>query len=245
MPPVEPVIDRTQSEYVQKWLDSYKPNFIHRLFGLRKLVVKLNTNKIQKLRKNEEIQLDLAMEEYQKKLVEYENQKEIARGILENNEDSFSEVIDSYFNKSDLEFQNVIVNKNGIISYFKAPDLNIIPSEEKRVGKSGKLISKEITTSKKVQIYRDFVSANTFLMAKQFFLMFPIDKCVINIRKMELNNSTGYLEEKCISSVQFIRETFEGLNIQNIVPFEALNNFKKNVDYSDKNGFRPVEELML
>ena len=59
-----------------------------------------------------------------------------------------------------------------------------------------------------------------------------------------LNTQTGHMESAAVLSVQFVRDTFEQLNLEAIDPSDSMRNFNHNMLFTKTKGFAVVEPLI-
>jgi hypothetical protein len=60
---------------------------------------------------------------------------------------------------------------------------------------------------------------------------------------MKMNSVSGLKSEELILSVLLDKETFHQINFEDIQPFEALTQFRHEVDFLKTKGFKEVSRL--
>ena len=81
-------------------------------------------------------------------------------------------------------------------------------------------------------------------VAGDSFQMLPLDEVYVTCENEMLNSSTGHKEPTPILSVQFVRKTFEQLNLKAIDPSDSMANFNHAMKFSKTKGFLEVTPLL-
>ena len=61
----------------------------------------------------------------------------------------------------------------------------------------------------------------------------------------QVNTQTGHLEDQVVVSAIVPRETLKSINLKNIDPSDALNNFIHNIKFRKTKGFDAVEKIVF
>jgi len=247
-PPNEPQPLKTHEHEAKKELDNYSPSFFDKTF---KRIEKKKSKLFKKLEEAKELdkaEYQKAYEEYKKNHEEWKTLNEMAGMICEGNIESYPKVI-KYINpfeeiseySSDIKLQ--VVNMNFIVADVKVREKNIIPTEVKSLLRSGKLSIKQMPKTKFNELYQDFVCGVALRIARELYALLPIEKTIINAVCNMLNTKTGHMEDMPILSVYFPKDTFKGLNFENIDPSDSLENFVHKMNFKKDQGFNPIEIL--
>ena len=93
------------------------------------------------------------------------------------------------------------------------------------------------------EIYQDYVASCALRVAGDMFSILPIEEIYVTCLTDMLNPQTGHMEETPILSVQFVRDTFGRLNLDQLDPSEAMRNFHHEMKFTKGKGFAPVPAL--
>jgi hypothetical protein len=111
------------------------------------------------------------------------------------------------------------------------PEIEHLPTTKAQILQSGKISIKNKTQNEIKQDYATCVCGLAFYFAGEFFNISPIiQKIIISGYTQRMSKNTGNIEDQYIYSLIFKRDIFQKLNIQNIDPIEALQNFESKID---------------
>ncbi|WP_051263850.1 hypothetical protein [Tenacibaculum ovolyticum] len=187
-------------------------------------------------------------ETYERELKKDEELLMVADGVIEKDLNAFTYAI-NLFNPffdlkeygSDLSFS---VENNQISVDFFVHGEEVLPTVSKKTMRNGLEIKEElIPTSRFNEIYQDYVCSCILRIAKESFLLLPINRIIVNAKGSILNLATGNYEEEIIVAVQVERAILEKLNFDLLDPSESMSNFKHNMSFKKTSGFIPVSEL--
>lgn len=129
-----------------------------------------------------------------------------------------------------------------VIVDFYVHDEEVIPNATKDLIRKGlEVREKPYPTTKKNEIYQDYVCSCILKIAKETFQFHEILNVVqVNAIGSILNTSNGNYEEQTIISVILKRSKLEGLNFDLLDPSDSIKNFEHRMDFNKKEGFKPV-----
>lgn len=198
------------------------------------------------------------MEEQEKKYQDYllatqyyKNLGDVLKGLEKNNPQAIQSSIKIFNPFQELEAYgsdiSCEVKGKSMKVHFYVHDNKVIPNVTKSLIRKGVEISEsEIPTSRRNEIYQDYVCSCMIRIAKEIFQMFDqMDKVQVNAAGMLLNSATGNMEEKVIASVIFTKSILDGLNLDLIDPSDSISNFEHTMRFDRSKGFSPVEELKV
>lgn len=219
-------------------VEANRPGLFRRIFS--KGAYKEETSKILEEAKKMD-------EEYYKA---WENNRRLADRMIGEDKESYLEVLED--TKISEELGNYV--KSMDFSYTDDDSLKVdlslsiedfIPEEYKTLTPTGKLSVKKYTKTDYYDIGNQFVSGLVLRTARNLFNLLPIEDVLINVLDVEKNPYSGADEEKRILAILIDRKTFEGLKLEKVNPFDAMTNFRLEVNFVKTRGFNPVEELSL
>lgn len=240
--PKLPVLSSTFAKKPQSELDSFVPRWTDFLVGgssrkRRSLVKKLEDAKQQ----------DQAL--HQERLTEYEealSNWELSGSILGGEPAAYVTALEQHLkNELPLKSLKCEFGEFGNKLFLEVLSDEIVPSYRLKQLRSGKLSETKMPKGDFNEIYSNYVAAIAIRLACDTFSILPVHSIQIDCSLEMLNPSSGHMEPTDILSVFFVRETLDKLNIDAIVPFDALKNFKHQKKYSRTKGFAPVEPLSL
>jgi hypothetical protein len=126
----------------------------------------------------------------------------------------------------------------------------VIPSDVKRLSKSGRLSVKRMSKSRFYELYQDYVCGCVLRIARELFALLPIEMVIVNAVVNALETRSGYLEkqpsyvgEQPILSVAIPRKMLEELNFEALDPSDSMSNFAHRMAFKKTQGFGTVEAL--
>jgi len=216
---------------------NYKPKFFERLFKKEeKIYAELN-------RKIEE-----ARAEDHKDYVAWEELVDLAKKVLTGDIDTYFRVLEEMEPLADLaEFGSGFEFSTDNPSYmeveFDVHSDKLIPKEEKKLTKTGKLSTKQMTKTRYYELQQDYVCSCILRIARDLFAILPLDTVIIHAFDESLNTETGHEERILIVSVKIERAILNSLNLDYIDCSDSMNNFPHNMKFLKTKGFQAVEKL--
>lgn len=203
-----------------------------------------SVNEFNKSEQEREIRLNAQYKE------QFENKVAFFKGFLdgkmeyvENNIDAFlsSIVLPVDFSIS-YEYQELTGN---LLIDLDLPEIEDLPKEKASTLASGKIKIKEKTQKELKEEYIICVTGLAFFFASKLFnISVKINKILISGYTQRLNKKTGNIEDQYIYSVIFDRDSFSKLNIKQLTPYLAFENFKHIIDYKSTFELNTIEPLI-
>ena len=142
---------------------------------------------------------------------------------------------------SDIHCQ---INDNQLLEIFiKVNSIDVIPRVVKTTLKSGKLSIKDMPKTRFYALYQDYLCGCVLRIARETFVLLPIDMLLVTAVGELLNLKTGRMENRPILSVAISRKILESLNFQSLDPSDAVRNFVHNMNFMKTKGFQAVKRL--
>ena len=180
----------------------------------------------------------------------WQNNRIIADKMLHDDKESYLEVLEDL--KLSEELGHYVRNMD--FSYTDHDSLKVdmilsiddfIPEEYKALTPTGKLSIKKYTKTDYYDIANQFVSGLVFRTARNLLNILPVEDVLVNVWETEKNKYSGVDESKRILSILIDRNTFRKLNLEKVNPFDALTNFRHEVEFVKTRGFKEVDELKI
>jgi len=189
--------------------------------------------------------------------IETEQNSEFSKQFTEmkNALENYLEGSDEFVNKSvEILLSEIALPVDFSIDYeydkaksFLYIDLDLPEIEDMPEGKVYTLASGMISIKKKTQMelrreYALCVCGIAFYFSGLFFnVTSNIKKIQISGYTQRLDKKTGHTEDEYVYSVKFDRQTFESLNIDQIDPMEAIDNFDRRMNITSIFELRKIE----
>lgn len=122
---------------------------------------------------------------------------------------------------------------------------DFIPEEYKSLTPTGKLSIKKYTKTDYYEVANQFVSGLVLRTARNLLNILPVEDVFINVWEIEKNKYSGVDENQRILSILIDRKTFNELNLEKVNPFDALTNFRHEIEFIKTRGFKEVTELTI
>jgi hypothetical protein len=230
-------------------LHYFKPSIMQKMLGKEKeIVASLQQELEAAIAKDKELH-ENALKEHRESTEEILKVKEIASGVLDQDLNWYVKALDHFKPYDEVakyltSFQ--IHSKHN--SYLEitigvADENTVLPKEEKTLTKSGKVSSKQLTASRKNEIYGAYVCGISLRIARETMALLPVERVIVHVNAQLLNSVTGYKEPKTILSALYPKATINQLNFDAIDCIQAMGNFKHNMQFSKTKGFTAIEIL--
>ncbi|KKB35071.1 DUF4236 domain-containing protein [Bacillus thermotolerans] len=219
--------------------ENYKPGFFERLFKKEEKAYSRLSGQIQQAKLEDE----RSYEEW-KELVN------LSKNILAGDIDTYFQVIEKMDPLGDLsEFGSGFEFSTDAPSYmeveFDVHSDSVIPAEEKKLTKTGKVSNKKMAKTRYFELQQDYVCSCTLRIARDLFALLPLKTVVIHAYDEQLNTETGHTERILILSVKIDRPTLESLNMESIDCSDSMNNFDHHMNFRKTKGFASVERMTV
>lgn len=246
-PPIKPSRNNYLELEAQSELTTYKPSFFEKLLGKADSKREQLKLAIEEAKKADDIKYQEAIQNYDEEFQEWKTLNEIAVGILSDQGEAYIKAIKiinpfSEINQlgSSIEYK---YEKDLIQAELHVNNKDVIPSDTKTIFKNGKLSVKKMPKTKYFDLYQDYVCGAVLRVAREIFVLLPINMIIVTAMGSLLNTKTGYIEDVPILSVALPRDTIESLNFDMLDPSDSMSNFVHNMRFSARSGFKKVERI--
>jgi hypothetical protein len=217
--------------------ENYKPKFFEWLLKKEEKAYNRLSEQIQQAKIEDE-----------KAYKEWEELIEFANNVLAGDIDTYFKVIEEMDPLGDLsEFGSGFEFSTNDPSYmeveFDVHSDKIVPIEEKKLTKTGKLSVKQMTKTRYFELQQDYVCSCVLRIARDLFALLPLKTVVIHAYDEQLNTATGHQERLLILSVKIDWDILNELNFENIDCSDSMNVFPHQMNFRKTKGFAPVEKI--
>lgn len=247
-PPEEPAYPSVREPLAQAALDAYDPSLLDRVLGRDVEQKAALTAAVSTARHDDRASFVAALDGHCLAVARWEWFQKVAAGILAGSSEAYAAALAylSPFGRLHDFIPNVtarIVHPVMIEAGFVARGLDVVPSEEPFMRKSGMLATRPIGRTRRLAIHRDHVASAALRLARELFGLLPIDIALVHVRGHVLNRSTGHEERAVVLSISFTRGAMDRLRFETLEPFAALDHFVHRVDFRPRAGLAPVDAL--
>lgn len=230
--------------------DSYEPSFFDRLLkreaGKRKHLVDL----VASAKKTDQSEHEKNLDRWRQDFKEWEELVEIAGSLLEGVGEAKIAAIKKLepFSKIENLASSIsfVLGEQGMVeATLQVHAKDIVPKEEKRLLKTGRVSRKQIPERKVNELFQDYVCGCVLRVANELFSIIPDDLVVINAEDRMLNTKTGHKENACVLSVCVSRDALKSINLSAVDPSDSINNFVHNMSFAKASGFEAVDRVHL
>ena len=219
--------------------ENYKPRFLEWLF-------KKDEKAYNQLSK----QIEQAKVEDENLLEEWEELTELAKKVLDGNIDAYFRIIEEMNPLGDLSefgsgFEFSTDDSSIMEVEFDVHSDKIIPKEEKKLTKTGKLSIKQMTKTKYFELQQDYICSCILRIARDLFALLPLETIFIHAYDTQLNTITGHEERILILSVSINKEILNEINFEDIDCSDSMSNFPHNMNFKKTKGFDAVNKVAL
>jgi hypothetical protein len=226
----------------------YRPSFLDRLLRRQEKQLESLRHGVAEAASRDEKDHDERLNRHKQAVMGWKGKRALAERILRNEPRAFLDAIRELSPLAAIE--NLGTNLNfaiddtcNLTGNIRVHGNEVIPSEKYTLRKSGTLSTRQMPQGEFNLIYQDYVCGAVLRVAAELFALLPIERLLLNATDMRVNSSTGHLEEQSILSVLIVRATFEGLNLANVDPSDAMDNFLHKMQFKRLSGFRVVKPL--
>src|SRR5699024_9550554 len=117
------------------------------------------------------------------------------------------------------------------------------PNRQLSLTKTGKDSKRKLGKKAYFSIVQTFICGQALWIARHLFATFPIENCIVHMTEKSIDKATGHHKTRVQLCVKYTREIVDQLNVQQLVPYQALENFEHHVDFLVTKGFRSVKKL--
>lgn len=236
-PPYQPGEPGLKEKKALEEYNAYKPGFFEKLFKKDEQKQKKLSEQIEKAKKKDE-------QDYR----EWKELVHLAEKVLNGDIDAYFSVLEEMDPLGDLsEFGSGFEFSTDDPSYmeveFDVHSDQTIPKEEKKLTKTGKLSTKQMTKTKYYELQQDYVCSCTLRIARDLFALLPLKTVLIHAYDEQLDTTTGHMKKAVILSIKIEREILNSLNFDLIDCSDAMTNFPHHMKFLKTKGFVPVEKI--
>ncbi|WP_437592257.1 hypothetical protein [Sorangium sp. So ce1000] len=249
-PPQPPVYAGRHEAAAKVALQTYEPSFTEKLLkqdGKRRQTL---AEDVELARQRDQIDHQTALQQHQQAIAQWQWYNHVAQGVLSQHLDAYRAVLDYLSPFDELSELGIVVSLDevqpgGIAVTCAVRDQEIVPTEERRLTAAGKLTVKSIPAGRYWELYQDHVCSCALRVAREIFGLLPVARVVVNVSTELLDASTGHKGPMTILGVNFVRPTFERLNLDMLDPSNAMTNFVHRMSFKKTKGFSAVSPLAL
>lgn len=243
-PPPEPVNTHSREKAAQVKLETFKPGFTDKMFGLAENKRKKLISAVEEARRLDEKAYQDALEAH----LDWQGIHALAGNILEGDPDAYINAIrqvDPFSDISELGSYLEFQSKDGatVEAALLVNGDKVIPKETKSLLASGKLSVKKMPITKFYELYQDYVCGCVLRVARELFALLPIEMVIVTAMGEVLNTQTGHIEEKPILSAAIPKDTLTKLNFDTLDPSDSMGNFVHRMNFKKTKGFTGVEMI--
>ncbi|SFN40234.1 DUF4236 domain-containing protein [Proteiniclasticum ruminis] len=180
-------------------------------------------------------------------LSKWERNKRISSELLNMKEASPVEVLKKIELEKDMEFIEDLdcsLDSDGRLNVdITINPESVVPKEYITLTPTGKLSRREYSKTDYYSIVSQFVAALALRTGRNVFHLVSQEEILLHVHEMRMNSVSGLKSEELILSVLLDRETLYKINFEDIHPFEALIEFRHEVDFLKTKGFKEVSRL--
>ncbi|SON57177.1 hypothetical protein HDIA_3636 [Hartmannibacter diazotrophicus] len=245
--PSEPYQANDHRDRAETALAKFKPSVFH-VFrgGSAKLRTQLET-KIDEAAVLDQKQYQDAFTAYAKAAAEWEDETNFAKRLLRGEAAAIRQVIEEMQSLSETALVGTAIEfsfgQDFIHAKINIHGDDIVPGMRRKQLASGRLSETKMPVGQFNELYQDYVASVALKTAGDLFHILPLVEVYVTCMANMLNPQTGHQEWMPILSVQFVRDSFMRLNLNEIDPSDALRNFRHAMKFSKTKGFFAVEQL--
>ncbi|EEB83556.1 hypothetical protein [Roseobacter sp. GAI101] len=247
--PRQPVLQTKHTDTASQALASFEPKMFDFLSGGSTKKKAALEQELQSAPDKDRAINDQAMKDYDAALSDWENDRSLAKRLVDGDENAIKEVLTEFQTLTDQELIGSSVHfaiRDGVVHAMPSVHSDeVVPNFRRKQLASGKLSQTKMPVGEFNELYQDYVASVALKVAGDMFQMLPLEEVYVTCECEMLNTATGHKEPTPILSVQFVRKTFEQLNLKNIDPSDCMANFNHAMKFSKTKGFAAVQPLVV
>ncbi len=242
-----PISKTTHQDRARFELDRFKPTLFDKLKGRAESKKQVLVDEYDKALGRDRSNHLLTLEEHKNTVLEWETDRALADRLLAGEDSAIKEVITEYqsLSKTDLigSYISFSIENNLVHATPQVHSTDIVPNFRRKQLASGKLSQTDMPQSQFNALYQDYVASVALKVAGDLFKFLPLEEIFVTCESKMLNTATGRQEFTPILSVQFVRDTYQTLNLSTIDPSDSLANFNHVMNFKKTKGFSPIVPL--
>lgn len=257
-PPTQPTPetpDRKRSTRLRAELAAFKPGFFERLFGLtsRRLSIEAQLRRAIEAEKAEERRVEeeneAATQAWQEAMAAWEYSRDLARRVLEGNQEAFAEAVRSTecleelmatLGQSKLQ---VTFDEDRAELTIQVDEKSVVPEQQKSLTAANKVSSKNMPVARRMEIYQDYVCGAALRAGREIMAVTPVEAVLVHVQANVLITATGREELRDILSVICTREAFARINWDKVDASDLVESLTHRMKVTRGKGFVPIERL--
>jgi hypothetical protein len=226
-------------------LERYTPNILDKLFKREdRRRNRLRTAVPEAIAQDEKDFVD-ASTAYESAYSEWKNKKDTAEEVLSGEASALLNIIRAgnlFEQISDIgtTIEVRVTDDRGLYFDLNVIGKEVIPDEKYTLLQSGRLSTRAMPKSEFFELYQDYVCSCLLRVAVEAFAATPAKAIVATAVDEMINPKNGLLEKQALLSVFIPRETLSKLNLANVDPSDAMDNFLHNANFKKTKGFEPT-----
>lgn len=245
--PRKPDLVSTHRDRATMAVESFKPGMFDFLSGGTAKKKEVLKQELAMALKKDQVENNHLFRKHEEAMADWETDRSLAKRLSEGDDEAIREIITEFqtLNENDLIGSSVRFNiENG--SIHARPQVHsdeVVPSFRRKQLACGKLSETKMPVGQFNELYQDYVASVALKVVGDLFQILPLDEIFVTCESEMLNSATGHKEATPILSVQFVRATFETLNLANIDPSDSMVNFNHAMKFAKTKGFSAITPL--
>jgi len=206
---------------------------------------------VEQSRLRDEQEYQDALTTYGEEKVEWQKMSSLARRILAGEHKAYTETLSElspFAEISDLgsSIHFTVHNAKLVECVLKINGRQAIPSEVKSLTVTGKVSIKSMPKARFHEIYQDYVCSCVLRVAREVFVLLPVESLLITASADTLDTRTGQTVEQPVLSAAIPRAVLTRLDFDRLDPSDAMENFLRRGDFKASRGsseFNPITPL--
>src|SRR5699024_2790117 len=213
----------------------YQPTLIDRILSWR----------ATKKRKYLQEAITAAKEQDQRTYEKWKKQTTLANRVLNGDLEAYKEVLEMHaqFTEMSNRIKIELPDEDTAEITVQTSPKEIITNKQLSLTKTAKVSKRKLGNTTYFSIVQAFICGHALWIARHLVATLPIENCIVHMTEKSIDKATGHPKKRVQLSVKYEREIVDQLNVQQLDPYQALENFEHHVDFLVTKGFRSVKKL--
>ncbi len=229
-------------------LEGFRPSSMQKLLGWERRIRSDLKHAIEVARERDEAAYQHERERYRVRLEQWKAMHELATAIRQGDRQAYLVAIKEFsplFKMQEIGCDLEIAlpdDRTAEVDVVVSSDA-VVPRHSKRLLPKGGLQVREMTVSRREEIYQDYVCGCALRLARELFAFLPLSRAIVNVQAPVSEAGAGPARLLTVLSLGVSRERLKALRFEAIDPSATMKLFPHRMRFEWGQGFSAVTPL--
>lgn len=247
--PAQPQLSRAASTSKRAQMDSFRPGFLERMLGIGDGRADLE-RELARILADEDRQHASALEHWREQHASWDAWRTFANRMLSHEAKAYVETVEGTECLGELAailgagLRFHVWPQVAMVELY-VPEDGVVPTEEKKLTARGKVTTKKMAASQRMDILQDFVCGAVLRAARELLAVLPITAVLVHADTDILDTGSGHYEQRTIVSAYCPRDTLDRVNWDAVDASDLIERLLHRMKMRKTKGFSAVERLEM